>query len=78
MKKTLLILLLFISTSVNAQFFENVYKDFLKYGTIYGAGDISNSIEAKENVFFVRTGDSGSLYDIPVVVDDTPRTTGFS
>ena len=73
MKKILVILLLFLSTTVNAQFFENVYKDFLKYGTIYGAGDISNSIEASENVFFVRTGDQWKFYDIPVVIDDTPK-----
>jgi hypothetical protein len=55
------------------KFFKSLYKDFLKYGTIYGAGDISNSIEASESVYFVRTGDSGSLYDIPVVIDDTPN-----
>ena len=73
MKKLLLILGLLISTNSNAQFFSDLYKDFLKYGTIYGAGDISNSIEATENVFFVRTGDGGSLYDIPIVVDDTPK-----
>jgi hypothetical protein len=73
MKQLLLILGLLISTNSNAQFFSDLYKDFLKYGTIYGAGDIGNSIEATENVFFVRTGDGGSLYDIPVVVDDTPK-----
>ena len=56
-----------------AKLFKGLYEDFLKYGTIYGAGDIGNSIEATENVFFVRTGDGGSLYDIPVVVDDTPK-----
>ena len=72
MKKLLLILTLFISTNTNAQFFNDLYKDFLKYSTVYGAGDISNSIEASESVYFVRTGDSGSLYDIPVVIDDTP------
>ena len=55
------------------KFFKSLYKDFLKYGTIYGAGDISNSIEASESVYFVRTGDSGILYDIPVVIDDTPN-----
>ena len=52
--------------------FKSLYEDFLKYGTIYGAGDVSNSIEAKENVFFVRTPPGASLYDIPVLVDDTP------
>ena len=42
MKKILVILLLFLSTTVNAQFFENVYKDYLKYGTVYVAGDVIN------------------------------------
>ena len=54
-------------------FFKGLYDDFLKYGTVYGAGDISNSIEAKENTYFVRTGDGDGLYDIPVVVDNTPE-----
>ena len=72
MKQLLFTLAILISTNTNAQFFENVYKDFLKYGTIYGAADVSNSIEANENVFFVRTGEGDGLYDIPVVVDDTP------
>jgi len=72
MRNTLLILALFISTNSNAQFFTDLYEDFIKYGTIYGAADVSNSIEANENVFFVRTGEGDGLYDIPVVVDDTP------
>jgi len=55
------------------KFFKAVYKDFLKYGTIYGAGDLSNSIEADESTYFVRTGDGDGLYDIPVVVDNTPE-----
>jgi len=57
----------------NKQFFKGLYKDFLKYGTIYGAGDINNSIEADESTYFVRTGDGNGLYDIPVVVDNTPE-----
>ena len=81
MKKLLVILGILISTNVNAQspealgkqkFFKGLYEDFLKYGSIYGAGDISNSIEAQDDVYFVRTGDGQSLYDIPVVVDNTP------
>ena len=52
--------------------FKILYKDFLKYGTVYGAGDISNSIEAEENTYFVRTNEDGSLYSIPDVVDNTP------
>ena len=54
------------------QFFKGLYEDFLKYGTVYGAGDLSNSIEADESTYFVRTGDGDGLYDIPVVVDNTP------
>jgi len=70
----ILIVLLFISPNLYSQgLFESLYKDFLKYGTIYGAGDISNSIEAAERTYFVRTGANGSLYDIPVVVDNTPK-----
>jgi len=70
----ILIVLLFISPNLYSQgLFKSLYKDFLKYGTIYGAGDISNSIEAAERTYFVRTGANGSLYDIPVVVDNTPK-----
>ena len=72
MKQILFTLAILISTNTNAQFFENVYKDFLKYGTIYGAGDVSNSIEARQETYFVRTGDGDGLYDIPVVVNNTP------
>jgi len=77
MKQLLLLITLIYSINVTAQepkkgLFKTLYEDFLKYGTIYGAGDVSNSIEAKENVFFVRTPPGASLYDIPVLVDDTP------
>ena len=54
------------------KFFKSIYKDFLKYGTVYGAGDISNSIEAAEPTYFLRTNPDGSLYSIPEVVDNTP------
>jgi len=76
MKHILLILSLLITSSAFAQdkdsFFTSVYKDFLKYGTVYGAGDISNSIEAAEPTYFLRTNPDGSLYSIPDVVDNTP------
>ena len=81
MKNILITLFTLLTMVVNSQtpealgktsFFKGFYEDFLKYGTIYGAGDINNSIEASESVYFVRTGDSGSLYDIPIVIDDTP------
>ena len=54
------------------KFFKSIYKDFLKYGTVYVAGDISNSIEAAEPTYFLRTNPDGSLYSIPEVVDNTP------
>lgn len=72
MKKILIILAFLLTNSVNAQMFKELYNDFLKYGTIYGAGDISNSVEERQSSFFVRTGDGDGLYDIPIVVDNTP------
>ena len=73
MKKSLFIIVfLFTVTSVQGQFFKEVYKDFLKYGTVYAAGDISNSIEAAEPTYFLRTNPDGSIYSIPDVVDNTP------
>ena len=54
------------------KFFKSLYKDFLKYGTLYAAGDISNSIEAAEPTYFLRTNPDGSIYSIPDVVDNTP------
>ena len=72
MKNLIVALLFLFSLNINAQsFFKQVYDDFLKYGTIYGAGDIKNSIEAKDNSYFVRTNPE-NLYDIPEVIDNTP------
>ena len=65
--------ILFSPTVLQAQIFQEIYKDFLKYGTVYGAGDISNSIEAAEPTYFLRTNPDGSLYSIPDVVDNTPK-----
>ena len=52
-------------------FFKDVYKDFLKYGTIYAAGDIKNSYENSRKDFFVERPEGGSLYDIPRVIEVT-------
>jgi hypothetical protein len=65
--------ILFPPTVLQAQIFKDIYKDFLKYGTVYAAGDISNSIEAAEPTYFLRTNQDGSLYSIPDVVDNTPK-----
>ena len=77
MKKILFTLVILISTLSFGQekkegFLKSLYKDFIQYGTIYAAGDISNSIEAAEPTYFVRTGEGGTLYDIPRVEDNTP------
>jgi len=81
MKKLLLVTLLLLFTLPSFgqepealgkdKFFKSIYKDFLKYGTIYGAGDISNSVEAAEPTYFLRTNPDGSLYSIPDVVNNT-------
>lgn len=75
MKKYVVLICLIIAGSfqAQAQFFDSLYKDFLKYGTVYGAGEVRNSIEAKAPTYFVRTNDNGSIYSIPVVVDNTPK-----
>ena len=68
MKKTLLIILvLLISNVANAQFFKEVYEDFLKYGTIYAAGNIENAQSVQPN-YFIRT-DPEDFYGIPQVED---------
>ena len=67
MKK--LILLLLVSTSLNAQFFKSLYDDFLKYGTVYAAGNVGNA-KLEQTKYFVRTNPD-NLYDIPRVVDQT-------
>ncbi len=77
MKKLLLIITILFVIPISGQekqkdnFLKSVYKDFLKYGTIYGAGDINNSVEAAEPTYFLRTNPDGSLYSIPDVVDNT-------
>ena len=76
MKKLILLTLILFGITASAQedkpnFFESVYNDFVQYGTIYGAGDISNSIEAREPSYFLRTNPDGSIYSIPEVVDNT-------
>ena len=71
MKKILLLLGMFLSFSVNAQLVKEIYNDFLKYGTVYATGDISNSVEAQYPTYILRTNDNGSLYSIPIVEDAT-------
>ena len=71
MKKLLLALCLLISFNSNAQFLKELYKDFLKYGTFYVAGDASNAYEQTYKDYFVERPDDGDLYGIPRVIDVT-------
>ena len=71
MKQILLILALLISSNAYTQeqkknFFKELYSDFLKYGTFYGAGNIGNA-KAEQKEYFVRTNPE-NLYDIPQVL----------
>ena len=71
--KTKLVLLLFLFTSlnINAQFFNELYKDFIKYGTFYAAVNINNSYQTQRSSFFVRKDETFSKGDIPESVDVT-------
>tara|TARA_Y100001963_G_scaffold34353_1_gene47698 strand:+ start:6478 stop:7638 length:1161 start_codon:yes stop_codon:yes gene_type:complete len=62
--------MLLLSSNANAQFFKDVYKDFLKYGTVYAAGNVGNSYITSRPTFFIRT-DPDDLYAIPDVIDET-------
>ena len=46
--RNLILMLVFLFTSVNvqAQFLKEFYEDFLKYGKISAAGDIQNAYES--------------------------------
>jgi len=52
-------------------FFKELYTDFLKYGTVYAAGDIRNAYENSRKDFFVERPADGNLYDIPRVIEVT-------
>jgi len=67
MKKILLIIALLISSNVQAQFLKEIYKDFLKYGTFYAAGNIENAQAVQPN-YFIRTNPD-DFYGIPQVED---------
>ena len=69
----LILMLVFLFTSVNvqAQFLKEFYEDFLKYGTVYAAGDIQNAYESSRKEYFVERPEDGNIYDIPRVVEVT-------
>ena len=67
MKKLLLIIALLISSNAEAQFLKEIYKDFLKYGTFYAAGNVENAQAVQPN-YFIRTNPD-DFYGIPQVED---------
>jgi hypothetical protein len=81
MKKTILLIiaLLFGFSAVSqdslpkekGKFFKSLYKDFLQYGTVYGAGDARSSYESSRQDFFVERPADDDLYGIPRVIDVT-------
>ena len=80
MKKLILLTLVFlVSFNTFSQeekkerknIFKEFYNDFLKYGTIYAAGDIRNAYENSRKDFFVERPEDGDLYAIPRVIEVT-------
>ena len=69
MKQILTILILLISFNLQSQLFKDLYEDFLKYGTVYVAGNIGNA-KLEQPDYFIRTNPD-DLYAIPDVVDET-------
>ena len=66
-----MLVFLFTSVNVQAQFLKEFYEDFLKYGTVYAAGDIQNAYESSRKEYFVERPEDGNIYDIPRVVEVT-------
>ena len=75
MKKILCVLFALCVFVSNAQdkksLFKSIYDDFLKYGTIYAAGDIRNAYENSRKDYFVERPADGDLYAIPRVIEVT-------
>ena len=69
MKKLILLVAVLFSFNVQSQFLKGLYDDFLKYGTVYAAGNVGNA-KLEQAKYFVRTNPD-NLYDIPRVVDQT-------
>ena len=69
MKKLILLIAVLLSFNAQSQFLKGLYDDFLKYGTVYAAGNVGNA-KLEQTKYFVRTNPD-NLYDIPRVVDQT-------
>ena len=68
---TCIVAFLTTSTLQSQSFFKDIYDDFLKYGTLYAAGDIKNSYENSRKDYFVERPPEGDLYSVPRVIDVT-------
>ena len=69
----LLIVILFSNQFSHAQFLDNLYKDFLKYGTFYVAGKAQNSYQESRKEYFLARPDIDDLYSgEDRVIDVTP------
>jgi len=71
MRKVLLLIFLAFSVNVSGQFVNTLYEDFLKYGTIYAAGNASNAYESSRKDYFLARAGEGGLYEVPRVEDVT-------
>ena len=47
------------------------YDNFLKYATVYGAGNYRAPYESSDKQYLIRTPDGAGIYDVPEVVDVT-------
>jgi len=68
-----LLIIVFLLSNLNLfsqekqNIFKSIYDDFLKYGTVYAAGNIENAQSVQPN-YFIRT-DPEDFYGIPQVED---------
>ena len=69
MRKLILLIAVLLSFNAQSQFLKGLYDDFLKYGTVYAAGNIGNA-KLEQTKYFVRTNPD-NLYDIPRGIDQT-------
>ena len=72
-KLILLIVILFSNQFLQAQFLNDLYKDFLKYGTFYAAGKAKNSYQQpRKDYFLARPSEDGLYSGNDRVIDVTP------
>ena len=72
-KLAFLIVILFSNQLLQAQFIDDLYKDFLKYGTFYAAGKAKNSYQQPRKDYFLARPSQDDLYSgKDRVIDVTP------